>query len=544
MLFSRSPQSGSSPVTPSRRRWFVGAYFLLLLLLGLVLHKDYGVAWDEPLDHLNGMVSTKYAGGRFFPNWIREQDSFKDVPDLYSFDDNDHGAILEMTLAIVKLNLGVTELHDYYMLRHLGIFLLFMFGCWALYNIGRIRFSDWRIGLAVVTLLLLSPRLFAESFYNVKDIGFLVLFTVGIYTLVRLLQRPTLGRALVHAVATAVAIDLRILGILLIGLTFGMLVLEALFGREERATWRKLLLLFGVYLVATALVTVVGWPYLWDNPIGNFVHAYNNLKHYRWSGEVLYMGQIMPAPELPWHYATVWILITTPVTYTLALVIGTLIAIVALVQRRFAGLWSFERRLDILFMGWFFLPVLMIIFLDSVIYDGWRHLYFIYPGFLLLAVRGIVAVAQAGQRNVWLKGVALVLGLVFGAEVVYTLVRMVRSHPQQQVYFSFLPPATTEQLFERDYWGLSYRQGLEWLLKNEPNTPIRIYAPNTLLLDNNLGILKPEQRARFTVTPSNKNRYFLGSFRTQNQPYADSLGWRVYQVESSGVMILDVRHHD
>jgi hypothetical protein len=70
-------------------------------------------------------------------------------------------------------------------------------------------------------LLVFSPRIFAEAFHNYKDLVFMNLFAVGAYTLTRLLRRPTAKRAAVHALVTALATDVRIMGLLLPVLTVG-----------------------------------------------------------------------------------------------------------------------------------------------------------------------------------------------------------------------------------------------------------------------------------------------------------------------------------
>ena len=51
---------------------------------------------------------------------------------------------------------------------------------------------------------------------------------VAIYTLLRLLQRPTLGRAIVHGLYYGLAVDVRVQGLLLLVVSLLMLGLEAL----------------------------------------------------------------------------------------------------------------------------------------------------------------------------------------------------------------------------------------------------------------------------------------------------------------------------
>lgn len=540
MLLSRLRESLRGYVSANPRGFYVRCYFVVLLLLGLSLYRDYGVSWDEPVDRMNGMVSAKYVTSLLAPDFVREHALFENVPDIHGYRENDHGVLFELPLALLDQVLQLEDSRTSYLLRHFAVFLVFTLGVWALYNVGRVRFRSWRWGLLVCTLLVLSPRFFAEAFYNGKDIVFLAFFTLGVYTLVRLLQRPSLGRAAVHGLATAAAVDVRILGVLLVAMTLGMLLLEALFGSPDTKQRRRLATAVPVFLVVAVLGIIAGWPYLWEAPLENFLTAFENMKKFRWIGEVLYLGRRVGTLELPWHYAPVWIVITTPVAYTVAFVTGVFGALYSLLRRNVAYLRTFEGRLDILLLGWFSLPIIMVIALESVIYDGWRHLYFVYPAMLLLAVRGAVALRQLSGQYRWVRPVALGLALVAGGELLYTVGRMARAHPQQQVYFSFLAPSQVERMFERDYWGLSYRQGLEWILAHDDAPVLNVTAQNGGLIENNLEIMKPEDRLRFRIGGSGKEQYFLGAYRTHPEPYPDSLGNEVHSVKPYGVKALSV----
>ena len=59
------------------------------------------------------------------------------------------------------------------------------------------------------------------------------------------------------------------------------------------------------------------WPFLWENPVNNFLEAYKNMSVFRWNDYVLYMGNYTRASELPWHYGLVYMFITTPVLYVI-----------------------------------------------------------------------------------------------------------------------------------------------------------------------------------------------------------------------------------
>lgn len=523
----------------ARQTAYVRAYFVAVVLLGLFIYRDYGVSWDESYDRVQGLVTAKYILSSLAPHWTENRTVFIGVPDFQTYLENDHGALFHTPFAFIEVLLGVDS-RTFYLIKHVGVFLTFVLGLWSMYAMARIRFSSWKVGLFACTLLLLSPRIFADAFYNSKDLVFLSIFTFGVYTLVRFLHRPTLAGAVLMGFGTALTTDIRILGCVLFALALGMLFLEVVFGTTSKAHRLFLGKAAACYCATTIVFTIIGWPYLWTGPIDNFFMAFENMKRFRFDAEVLYLGQLVPTLHLPWHYAPVWIVVTTPVAYTISFVVGLFSYGFQLLRNALATLRTLEGRLDLLFAGWFFVPLLMVILLHSVIYDGWRHLYFIYPAMILLATRGIYAVWRASQRQLLLKRVALVLAMLVGAEVMYTVVRMVKAHPNQQVFFSFLSAPQAEQLFERDYWGVSYRKGLEWILAHDTSPLINVDSPFPILLENNLGILKPADRARFKINPAAKEVYYLTSYRAHPEPYPASVGNEVHAVRTNGIKILSV----
>jgi len=113
---------------------------------------------------------------------------------------------------------------------------------------------------------------------------------------------------------------------------------------------------------------------------------------------------------------------------------------------------------DLLFLGLGAVPLLAVITLHSVLYNGWWQVYFVYPMLLLVALRGLVAawhwqVGPAATRY-WRPALELVVGIA-------VVGRMVRLHPLENIYFNALVGPTPERSYETGYWCLNYRQGLD-----------------------------------------------------------------------------------
>ena len=503
------------------------------------MHRDYGVSWDEPTDHLNGMVNVKYIAGILAPEKIAQDPSARLIPNFQNYRDNDHGVLFEIPVTLLSYLFIHHDSRAYFFLRHFCIFLVFILGVWATYRIGTCWMRDWRWGMLAATLLVLSPRFFAEAFFNGKDIVFMALFALAVHTLTRLVEHPTLGRAIWHGVATAAAIDVRLLAIILLPYTLGLLLLAA----TQPGSARTLVWVAGVYLLSASIVTVIGWPYLWANPVGNFLAAFQNLNHYPWQFTNLYMGRLLTVVGLPWHYVPVWIFITTPLSYSLLALGGISEVGWQLGRSGWRNVVALPNRLNLLVVGWLLGPMVIIVVLHSALYDTWRHLYFVYPALVLLAARGtqlVVGVATAPHPFL-MRQLLLLLLILSGLETGFTVVRMVRMHPYEHLYYSFLSGATVERKFERDYWALSFRQGLAWLLARDHSSRIGISItwPSIHPLYNNTLILPATERARIAYVPQH-GRYFMTTYRWHPQPYADSVGREIYTIRVEGIKILSI----
>jgi hypothetical protein len=521
-------------------RYVVGLFFGLLLLLGGLVFADYGVSWDEPIDRRNGLVSLRFVTGLIAPEWTESQALLHAAPSIRDYPDNDHGVLFELPIALFDVLRPGTDQRTYYLVRHAAVFLVSLLGAWALFKLATLRFRDERLGLLAAGLLVLSPRFFAESFYNGKDLAFVALFTLGIYTLARLLERPTWRRAVVHGLVTAAATDVRILGLMIAAFTFTLLALQ--YANEATPASRSALRRAGlVYLLALAAGVVAGWPYLWEHTLEHLAAAFASLSHFRWQGDLLYMGQVVNATKIPWHYGLVWMSITTPIAYQVAGLLGLGLVAWRLLRHPWATLRTSSGRLDFLVAGWLVAPLVLVIALHSVLYDGWRHLYFVYPALLLLAVRGAVAVGRLAQRGQAWRQLALGLGLLASAELMLTAVRMARMHPFEQTYFSYLPSRVAERSFERDYWALSYRQGLEHLVATHPKGPIYVDAAHLFQIDNNSLWLPEADRDRLVITSSQPGRYFISSYRCMGTHYStDDMGPEVFTLHPDGITILSI----
>jgi hypothetical protein len=480
----------------------VAGLFAAFLTVGLYVYRDYGISWDEEFSRTDC--------GQLNYDFVRTLDSRS----LLMGNEKYHGPAFELLLVALEHGIGLTDSRDIFFMRHLVTFLTFYAAVFVFFLLLRERFDDWKIAVCGVLFLILSPRIFAESFYNSKDLAFLSLYVVSMYTLVAFRRKMGLGTAVAHALACAVLVDVRIPGLVVPGCTILLATIDQKLApgtsAAEGVRTRWPLLFTGLFIGFTVLF----WPILWLNPAKHLFFAFEEMRSYHFSGNVLYLGRELSATSLPWHYIPVWAVVTTPILYSILFVIG-LVRLTADAVRAPREFW--QRPVDVPVLLCLFLPLVAIVGLHSVVYDGWRHLYFTYPAFLFVSTVGLATVVAAARAiGARLPGTQALLVATIAGVLLTTAYTMVREHPFENVYFNYLAGPDMEVVrrrFDTDYWGLSYRRGLEYILAHD-DAPEIVVRPANYPGPLNAGILPSDERTRLHFTyKAGGEDYFITNFR-------------------------------
>jgi hypothetical protein len=509
--------------------WILPCLFMIgLLLTGIATFDDYGVSWDEP-------VQRQYGEKVFNHITTGDRELFADRHRYY-------GPVFELLLYSLEEAFGLEDTRPIYLMRHLITFLVFWTGALFFFLLCRRVFRDWRVALVGTCFLVASPRIFAHAFYNSKDIPFMAVFIIGVYTLVRLLETRTPLRVALHGVVCALLVDIRIVGVLLPALTLAFVGYEAARSKPKGVHAKRTALSVGLYVIVFLCLTVLLWPTLWRHPLHNFIRVFEGMRNFPWKAPVLYLGSEVWSTELPWHYIPVWIAISTPIALIGLFVVGLAYSGWSLFRR--SGKDIVLKRDMVLLLVWFLVPVVYSVLSRAVLYDAWRHAFFVYPVFVMIAVVGGVSIWRTISikstdtlRRVLTAAFVLVITVNLGFAVTF----MVRHHPHQNVYFNSLTGgiAGAEGRFELDYWGLSYRRGLEHILRNDDGERVIVNAA-TAPGRYNADILKPGDRKRLVfVTEAYKAEYYLTNFRWKRGRALP--GREYYFVKVDDVAIMAVR---
>ena len=166
---------------------------------------------------------------------------------------------------------------------------------------------------------------------------------------------------------------------------------------------------------------------------------------------------------------------------------------------------------DVVFLALFVLPIAIVITLHSVLYDGWRHLYFIYPAFLLVCLRGFVFL----RDHFFTKKIAKTFFYLLTCCILGYYAYWIRAnHPHQSTFFNIFAGSEKRYRFDIDYWGVGNRRALEKLLEKDPRPQIKIFPVSYTQLDYSFMVLSEDVRYRISLANSEADAdYILTNYR-------------------------------
>jgi hypothetical protein len=480
--------------------------FLILgisLLLGFMVHRNYGIAWDEPEQREIGQQTYNYVS--------------KGDTSLNVFKDRFYGVAVEMPLIFLEKTFRLNDTRDIYRMRHLSTHLFFLFCAFAFYILIWVLYRNIPLAISGYLMILLSPRIYAQSFFNSKDIPFMCMFILCLLACTLAFRNKKAWNFILFGILSGLLINIRVMGIVIPAVVSALVLLDIISGQDRK----PVLIHYLVYLLLTVATLYLTWPWLWKDPVGHFGLAFSAMSKYKWEGNILMNGIFVNATAINWKYIPQWFGLTTPVIYLLFGIIGFVFLVFRFLRKPLDFLSRTNDRNQLVFLACFAGPVISVILLHSVLYDGWRQMYFIYPSFLLLAIYGLSSFLKSKTFLGDLPKIFIILLLIIS--FAGTGITMIKSHPFEDVYFNVLLPKKDQYLrrtFELDYWGTSYKQALEYIVSHDTSPILKLKVANDPG-EHNLNILKAEDRKRICyVAEENQATYFITNYRWHPKDYS------------------------
>ncbi len=414
-------------------------------IIGLIVFDDYGFSYDEPLFY--GYADA--IGYAYTPaNWFSED---FDLTLAYGPSPGDHANRGPAYLLLARIPVHMLQALglDQASAWHLVNFLFFQVALYFFFIIC-LRWMDSWAAFGATIFMSTQPILMGHAFINPKDPPFLLLFLCSLEFGFRMADKLAYSEPgenmskhiLLPAIILGLANNTRVLAHLaavLVGIYFLLL------GKNlKRILW------FIPYGLVAYLVMVVTWPYLWENPIGKFIHAVTFFSYNPTQLRVFFYGEYFRANALPLRYLPAIMLFTLTEPVFIIAGVGVLVVFWRILNK------DIHWKTLLPTLGWFAVPFLYVLIKRPPMYDGFRHFLFILPPLFILAGLTLHALFK-GLQSVWLRTIIIIILVLPG------LIPAVRLHPYEYTYYNQFVGGTSQAAyrFETDYWLTCYKEAME-----------------------------------------------------------------------------------
>lgn len=435
-----------------RMLFFIASMILFFLMTSLSSH--YGITGDDLDQKLYGeKVLNFYTSFGKDTSCLHLKVGNKE--NLYIY-----GGLFNMISAAANRYIGGLDEYDMrHLVNALAGFLAILFAGLLARRIG-----NWMTGFLALLLLATWPQFFGQSMNNPKDIPFALGYVMTIYYLVKLvkeLPRPSAKTWVMTTIAIAFTINIRVGGLLLIGMLFAFVIGTYVLDPVKR---KLIAANKGFLFRRMILVSLLGyfgglifWPYGLTGPLSHPFSALKEMSNFSMGIGLLFDGKMMSSKEITWTYIPQWLWITAPL-------------VVLFAAFAFGILWYFSRKmfppsLTLLLIFATVFPWAYAVYSKSPLYDGMRQFLFIVPLIAVLASLTWHYLLSIPKQK-WMRYAVASLFVVG----IFLPVRFsFANHPNEYVYFNELIGGIKGAYgkYDTDYYMNSIRKTSDWFKESD-----------------------------------------------------------------------------
>ena len=397
--------------------------------------------------------------------------------------------------------------------------------------------KNFNRGISILGCLafILSPRIFANFFYNPNDIWSAFALAFSLYFLLKLLKKNNIKYIFFFSTALVVAMNIRYVNIYIYPLFFLFLVLNH---KKNISLLLRNIFFHTIFFVIFLLIVT---PDLWINTNQILLKIFGQSNFSDINPKIMFDGELIYSKNIPWYYLIKWFVITTPIVFLSLGIMGIFFSLFKFSFKEIIYKKTIVQQCNLILLFLISFPLIAFIINKPALYNGWRHFYFIYIFFIYFFCLGIHKIYLIFD----IKFIKNLLSITILISFIIQIFWMTKNHPYQNIYFNSFSKSSARN-FELDYWGLSNLESLKYLISNA-------YTGSPLIVSNfNDGsridfaylMLNADERKKIKIVKFNNkiNQFYISNINNGlNKKDYESLGLVIYhQIIVDGIVINEI----
>ena len=486
-------------------------FYFFSSILALTTYQDYGIHIEEKFHRLNGFYWLNYTSNLFGFSEIQKIAEIKmnEISDfsLSSVSHyNKYSVLLDLPSALVEILFKINDVKNIYYLKHLFSFFLFLVSSIFFFKILYFRYKNFLLSFLGLFLYVTTPRILGDSFLY-KDVLFLSIFSITFYFLIRSIHQFNYKNLLLFGIFCSLSLNLRFFSIL-IPFFFVLAILIKSFGSKQfKENFKKIFF----YLLCFFISLYIFWPYLWANPIINFIDLFISAKNNLVDVKIFYNNDFISNRILPDTYILNWIFLTTPFLQTIFFILGFFYCVFRFIRRYINindrtfqnDLWRGNaEKIDFIFLIYLALFYFFFIFLNAPFYNGWRLVYFFNIFLIYFAINFLFNFTNIFRK----KKSYIILIFISFILMIYNIKAIIKIHPFQSLYFNSFISEKIKNSYEGDYYGLATKHFFERILNNDNKKIIKVGVASHTPIQRGLEAISNQFRNKFVIVGQEYNK--------------------------------------
>ena len=434
---------------------FLTTFIAFLLLLAWWSSLTIGLSTDEYFHHINGLVRFEYLKtfGEFDEYQFRNNEFYPGLYDTLSYS-------LGQIVLLINKNFYSNNID---LMMHLVNIFFSSLSILGLYLFSKKIFNK-NIAILTSLLTLLNPFFFGHMGMNSKDliIFFSLIWFCYYFYLYCTEDKKIIKNLLLSSIFIGFGCGVRLTFLIVIfpAVICGLIFLFKKYESNLRYLTKRLLFHSLIAIVITSFFVILCWPHMIEEiRNGNFTKFFSLIvkNTINWNDGPklgLINGKYYEVFNTPKEYFLNIIIYRLPFYFTLLIVASYFLFFIKKLNFRNQIKVFNQKFLVINIIGFF--PILLTLILSVNIYDNLRLFLFVIPFFSLIAAFSIDHLFNTFRNSLKSKFFLIAIIVLFSI----SFYRFILLTPYQYNYvnYSFLKYKDSNEKWEHDYWGSSYKE--------------------------------------------------------------------------------------